>query len=295
MDIGHKIIYAAQIDRTLKRLGGNLTLPALRSLVLALLHEAPGKTEAWQRSQKLLDSFPQNWEQGRGGPADSLDLLRKIRNASSSEAQQIVLDGLHKGLGAQTIWDGLRLFASELFNRHIKTETMDDSAILLPVHAVTMTNAFAYAYRQTKVERTKKLMLLQAAGWLPLMRSDLQKLESRLPLDGPGLDLLGQNTSGRVSSLEQCFEAYSADAARLVLDQKPDLAPTFRQKIYQALLRKGVEHHQHKYVAAICEESVLAHPKLSAMLLAPSVTYLNENEADTALFKQSDQMLAKLL
>jgi len=41
-----------------------------------------------------------------------------------------------------------------------------------------------------------------------------------------------------------------------------------------SLLRTAIEHHQHKYAAAVIEEATLTPPELRAMILAPAVDYL---------------------
>ncbi len=292
-NIGHKIIYAAQVERTLRRMGWRYAEPALRSLVLGLLYNAPGQTSAFARSRELAASFPEGWRRGKEDPQKSLSLLGQIRPANAEEAQRLVIAALKEGLGPQTIWDGLRLFASELFQRHPETATMRDRAILLPVHALTVTNACGYASRMTRNENTRRILLLQAAAFLASMREDLKRIV-QLSMEGPGIDQLGVELAGANPTLEQCFADYSAGAARVALDRNPSLAPAFRARMRTALFHKGVEHHQHKYAAAAWEESLLVDPRWQSRILAPAATYLNPHEADTELFTRSRQVWRSL-
>ncbi len=292
-NIGHKIIYAAQVERTLRRLGWAYAEPALRSLVLGLLFKAPGITGTFTSSLSLAPSFPENWMAGKSDPASSQSLLAPLRTAGSEEAQKLVIAALTEGLGPQTVWDGLRLFAAELFLRHPRVEKMANRAILLPVHAVTVTNAFGYAFRLTTEESTRRILLLQAAAFLALLRDDLSNW-IKLSMEGPGIDQLGAEFKGETVGLEQSYAEYSAASAKELLDRNPALAHDFRRDMRTALLHKGVEHHQHKFAAAIWEESLLVDPRWQSRILAPSVTYLNPNEPDTEFQKRALQVLRKV-
>jgi hypothetical protein len=164
--IGHKMIYAAQVERVVKRIGMAHAEPALRSLVMASL--VSRNTTAFEVSGAL--QFPL---QGRENPQESLNLHGDLRGLSPRQSQDRVVAAFREGLGPRTVWDALRLFASELFLRRRGRSASAGSSALLPVHAVTVVNALGHAYRSTQSERTKRLTILQAAAWLASLRDDL--------------------------------------------------------------------------------------------------------------------------
>lgn len=101
--IGHKIIYAMQVERVLGRIGWRYAEPALRSLVMASL--VGRDTAAFDGSRERARRFPAGWERGREDPAQSAALLRALRAANPPEAQELVAHAVRDGLGPQTVWD----------------------------------------------------------------------------------------------------------------------------------------------------------------------------------------------
>lgn len=67
-------------------------------------------------------------------------------------------------------------------------------------------------------------MILQAAGWLPLLRRDLARFFGTW--QGPGVDVLGDraNLEGELPSFSEIFEHPSPDAGHLRLDGEPGAA-----------------------------------------------------------------------
>ncbi|HKE02308.1 MAG TPA: hypothetical protein VKE69_14920, partial [Planctomycetota bacterium] len=262
VNIGHKIIFAAQVERALRRLGWRYAEPVMRSLANGLLY-APGdrETAAFDRSIALASEFPEGWLSKVEDPPRSAEIPKAIRRADPPAAQRAVLASLRDGVGPATAWDGLRLFASELFARRTRSRPADDRRALLPVHAVTVTEAFGYAARTTKVERTQRLLLLQAAAWLAQLRVDLDRivgLEDEAPKPAPAV----------------------ADA------------DTLRRAWPGLLARKGVEHHQHKYLAAVIAESRVVHPRWESQILSAALPYApTADDADTETFARAEHAL----
>jgi len=282
--IGHKMIYAAQVERVVRRIGMPHAEPALRSLVMASL--VSRDTAAFERSRDLARAFPGTWKQGREDSQQSLVLLREFRRLGSRAAQELVLRAFRDGLGPQTVWDGLRLFATELFMKRAGRSAATGRLALLPVHAVTVTNALAHAYRATRAEQTKRLMVLQAAGWLPALRDDFIDLV-RLSMHGPGVEALGSKADGS-SNTGPLVDGASADEICAHLETVPNAAPRYLARLRDGLFRKGQEPHQHKYAAAVAEESAAVHPRWAARILAPAAEYLaNPTEAETDIYRKS--------
>jgi hypothetical protein len=276
--LGHKIIFAAQVDRILGRLPWRHAEPALRSLVQGLLDKNNGRrlTSAFDRSVAIASSLPAGWREGREDPARSAGIASGILAADSAAAQRLVVDAFASGLGPATVWDGLRLAASELFGRRRKGPP-DSGGALLPVHAVTETEAFGYAFQSTRSDATRRLLVLQAAGWLPDMRA---ALESNGAQTAGAAGLLSprpsEGATGEAPSIDLREAMDSGDPARLRAGLGSDgaRAESCRDLTRRGLARGGVEHHQHKYAAAFLAESLRVSPRWAPAILAPSAGYL---------------------
>jgi hypothetical protein len=291
VDAGHKIIFCAQLARVLRRLDWRYAEPAVRSLVSGLLNvsrDGRPATAAYDRSRELAAKFPDSWLKGHEDAAKSEDLLRQFRACDSAQAQDLVLAAFKEGLGAATVWDGLRLYASELFHRRPRATLRRH----FPVHGVTEVNAFHHAWRAAKNETTKRLLILQAAGWLPLLRDDFVRAFG--PLEGDGLDMLGASSPGKSATLEQVFAQCAPDEAHAWLERGPKNAAAYLTRLRGCLADKAGEDHQFKYLAALHEESALAQPRWATRLLAPAITYLpSPADPDTEVRERSLHALRK--
>lgn len=243
VDIGHKIIYTVQLERVLNRLDWAHAQPVLRSLVLALLHFGRRKElDAWEGTQEVAARLAKRVAKESKDSADESEaLLRALRGLNRTDSRAVVAEAVASGLGLRSIWDGLRLSAAEVFYHRRAAEGRGG---LLPVHAVTVVNAFGHAFRSTESDSNKLRLLLQSAAWLSDLREFLIGRDLLKP-GAPGLDLLPAEVT--------------APRRRLLRTQ---------------LLRQAEEHHQPKLAAAALEESRLAHPRWQRALLAPVVPYL---------------------
>ena len=289
--IGHKLIYAAQIERVLARIGWRYAEPALRSLVMAcLVNEDTG---VWERTRELAPRLPAGWERGREEPAQSARLLAELRETPPARAQEVALAAFAEGLGPRTVWDALRLLGSEVFHRRPGRSSATGRNALLPVHALTVANACGHAWRATAIEETRRLIVLQAAGWLTALREDLVDMVD-LSLEGPGIEQLGEELAAEEApaDLDELFEEGSPAAARALLDREPGLAADYAEGLRDRLCRRAREHHQHKYAAAALEEARLAHPRRPARVLAPAIDYLaRPGDPETELYRRSLEAL----
>jgi hypothetical protein len=289
--IGHKMIHAAQMERVLRRIGPEHAEPALRSLVMTMLVNR--RTTAYERSRELARALPDGWLRGKEDPEQSRALLGELRVRGPREAQDLVVGAFRDGLGPVTVWDALRLMGSELFLRRPGRSAAAGRAALLPVHAVTVTNALGHAWRATKIETTKRVLVLQAAAWLASLRDDLAEVVG-LSMAGPGIEALGVPVQEDLPSLAALFERASPAEARAYLDRGPAKAAAYVADLRRSLFRRGQEHHQHKYAAAVREESRLAHARWASRLLAPAVDYLaHPKDAETEVYRRSLHALRK--
>lgn len=292
VNIGHKMIYAVQTRRVLERLGWGSAEPALRSLVHALLHQPSGREEdVFQHSREIAASLPGRLPEGMEDPAHGRGILAELRALDSLSAQKRVTRALGEGVGAGTVWDALRAWASELFLRRLKSQPANDRAALLPVHSVTVINALGYAWRTTRSEATRRLLLLQAAGWLPRLRDDLIAIVGLGP-PSRVIDDLGRGVDERDVPVD-LLQNPTPDAMRVRL-RDPRRLSAYEPALIAHLARKAVEDHQHKYAAAIFEESRLVHASWAPSLLACAVPYLpGKAEAETEVCRRSLRAMAK--
>jgi len=293
VNIGHKIIYAVQIERVLRRIDWKLAEAPLRSLVNAMLFtRADGpRTSSFDHGLNLAAKFPDNWLDGKRDSLESRVILKQLRDAESEQAQQLVVTALEQGLAPESIWDGMRLYASEIFVKRPPSAPRSRSTIL-PVHPVTVTNAFGYVWRNTTNESTRRLAILQAAGWLPLLKRDLTRI-IRLSTEGPGIDQLGAEEEP-AKAIDTVFDARSPAQTRAFLDKSPDQIAAYFGRLRGGMFRRAVEHHQYKYAAAVWEESRLVDPRWRARLLAPAIDYLpTAAEPETQVYEQTMHALRK--
>jgi len=273
VNIGHKMIYAAQIERTLGRIDWKYAEPAMRSLVMALLFQPSGRmTDAYSRSEELTGEIPDGWLDGSENGDKSLDLLGDLRSVDRNKAQDLVVSAFRSGLRPGTVWDALRLRSAEVFSQRASSEPKHREA-LLPVHAVTVTGAFGHASRTSQSDHTKRLMVLQAAAWLDDLHTWLVDndciADTTLPLDKLGTD--AAEAPGTIAAL---LEQPSAARANALLQSQPKIAPRLVARLQRNLIHTAVEHHQHKYAAAFAEEANLADPRWTSLMLAPALPYL---------------------
>jgi len=186
--------------------------------------------------------------------------MRELRVMAPRASQERIVAAFRDGLGPRTVWDALRLLGSELFLRRPGRSASQGRSALLPVHAVTVTNAFAHAFRRAQSEQTRRLAILQAAAWLSAMRDDLRNIVGLIDTTTPTM--------------------VPADAAR------------YLARLRASLFRKGQEHHQFKYAAAIAEESAAIDPRWAQRILAPAAEYLaHPSDEVTDTYRRSMEAL----
>jgi hypothetical protein len=289
--IGHKAIYAMQVERVLARIGWRYGEPALRSLVMASL--VGRNTSAFEHARELAGRFPEGWESGREDAAESAGLLRVLRTATATGAQDAATEALRGGLGARTVWDALRLLGSEVFLKRSGRRADTGRRALLPVHALTVVNALGHAARSTSLEPTRRLLVLQAAGWLAALRDDLAGLAAH-SMGGPGIEVLGDDAAPALSFRVALDEPVPARVRRY-LDAVPADRDRYRTLLRRSLMFTGQEHHQHKYAAAMEEESRLVHPRWTTRILAPAVDYIaHPFDRETEVYGRARKALAAL-
>src|SRR5262249_33203341 len=167
--IGHKAIFPANAWRALQAIGWRHAEPIMRSLAYALLaHEGDNPAK---RSDAADVPFRDNltragrirvdWQSGTISSSATTDLLANQRKATPAEACEYVVEVLNKKIDPASVWDAMLLTGGELLMRQPG---------IVGLHCVTTVNALHYAYQATGNDETRRLMLLQAAAFLPMFR-----------------------------------------------------------------------------------------------------------------------------
>jgi hypothetical protein len=275
-DIGHKAIYVANSWRTLQTIGWRHAEPVMRSLAYALLeHEGtnPAKRDADQdrpgrENLKRIAKIRPDWQQGQSSPEASVDLLATLRSASASEACERVVEMLNKGVDPASVWDGLFLMAGELLMRQPG---------IVGIHCVTSANALHFGYQASGNDDTRRLLLLQAAAFLPMFRKFMAargKLREELRVDT--LEKAELNSSGG-EAISEVFRTVTKDrvlAARktLALLERHDIEPQALMTVARQLVfAKGNDSHDYKFSSAALEDYYNATPAWRNRYLAMSM------------------------
>ncbi|MEO2090005.1 MAG: hypothetical protein ABGY75_10980 [Gemmataceae bacterium] len=293
-DIGHKIIYVANAFRTLQVIGWHHAEPVLRSLAFAVLKRdgdarPDGSAVADRvgvRNAELAAKLPAEWNAGKPDPAATDDLLAALRTGSDSDVSDKVVSLLGK-VSPRSVWDAVFAGAGELLMRQPG---------IVGLHTLTTANALHHAYTAAGDEPTRKLMLLQAAAFLPLFRGAMGdrgkvadvRIDQLRPADEPK-----QFTAEDVFATLSKNKAKAAAMALSYLAAKPggsrDLIDAGRALVFL----KGTDSHDYKFSSAVMED----HAHLSAgwkdRFLAASLFWLKgSGEPDAKVVNRTRAALA---
>lgn len=267
-NIGHKPIFAAQSWRTLQAIGWQHAEPVLRSLAFGLLdlhgdsrHVPVGPYEAnLENAKKIRDG----WQVGKLDAGATRTLLETIRHASPESTSAEVVQLLNRGVSPDSLWDAVILAGSEF---------MMKSPGIIAIHAVTSANALHFIHGASGDETTRRLALLQAAGWQPLYR-DRGKPPSEPTIDKlepAELETKGDEAVGEIFAMVNDNRAQAARKTLNYLTHGGSIDLLF-DGARRAIFHKGQDSHDYKYGAAAWEECVLASdPKWRAPLAAATM------------------------
>jgi hypothetical protein len=271
--IGHKAIYVANGWRTLETIGWQHAEPVLRSLAYALLaREGSDPTKEddpadrpWRRNRGLAPGIRADWQTGKVDSGATAEILAVAREGSEEETADRVVDLLERGIAPQSIWDGLMCAAAEILMRRPG---------IVPLHAVTTTNAIRYVYERSRSDATRRLLLLQNASFLPFYRRSGGS-EARID----ELEPLASDASVEKAVEEICtvIGRDNPTAARKVLGY---LSRNFEPRALmdaanRLVFLKGNDSHDYKFSAAVLEDYHRVSPAWRGRFLAASVFWLN--------------------
>ncbi len=288
-DIGHKCIYVANSFRCLETIGWQHAEPVLRSLAYALLARDgdagnPAQSDfsadrPFRRNLEALETIRSGWRDGKISAEATADLLSAFRTASSADTGALATKMLNDGIAPQSLFDSYYNGAGELLMR---------APGILAVHAVTFTNAANYTFRRVADDKTRRLLLLQNAAFLPLYRGD--RPDAGVKIDT--LEPLAPDAQGE-AAVAEIFADISKDkltAARKTLAYAREIhsPEAFAVAARRHIFLKGTNAHDYKFSSAVLEDYERLSPPWRDRLLAASVFYLRgSGAADNRLVQRT--------
>ena len=294
--IGHKVIFLANAYRTLESIGWQYSEPVLRSLSYAMLNHQgdpnpAGADLAADRDGKVnrerVDQVSDQWLAGKHDSGATTELLQALRSISADEASQLVVEQLNRGVSVGSIFDALFAFSAEL--------TMRQPAIV-PLHAMTTTNAIHYTFRTCSDDRTRRYLLLQNAAFLPQFREAAQ---GRGRLADLKIDELQPAENWQAEKpAEAIFQELGRDPAAAAAQMLAylDQGQPVNDAIHQArrlIFLKGTDSHDYKYSSAVLEDYHQLTPAWRDRFLAASLYKMrHEGERTTPLIERIQSALS---
>jgi hypothetical protein len=294
--IGHKAIFVANGFRTLQCIGWRYAEPVLRSLAYALLnHEgqpnpAQSDLEAdrpWKHNQELADQVRPTWQQGRIDAGATEELLSSLRAQSPNDVSQLIVSQLNAGVSPQSLFDAMFLASGEMLMRQPG---------IVALHASTTTNAIRYAFDTSADDRTRRLLMLQNAAFLPMFRDAMHARGD------VGDDRVDQLQSASVEDSEQPLNEIFLDVSRdrhaaarklYGLLESGGSAEDAMQKARQLVFLKGNDSHDYKFSSAVLEDYYHVSPEWRNRFLAASVFKLRGSaDQDNGLVQRIRSALA---
>ena len=255
--IGHKAIYLANSWRTLQVIGWQFAEPVLRSLTFALLNHSgepnPSTNDLsadrpWRQNAELLASIPDGWLSGSVDDAVPNALFDSFRTGSTSSAAQVAVDALSRGVGPQSIWDGVFVGAGELLMRQPG---------IIGLHGLTTANAMHYLWSNAAGDGLRRQLLLQACSFNVMFRDSAKgrgklsnaTVESLQPanIDSPAEalpEIIADISGNRMQAANKVY-GYVAGGG-----SGHDFVTAARQMLFV----KGRDAHDYKFASAVLED-----------------------------------------
>ena len=290
--IGHKPIFAMQCWRTLQAIGWQHAEPVMRSLAYGLLDlngdRKAGPIGPYEANLVRAREIRPGWQAGKPDAGATRSLLATMRTASADEASAEAAAMLGRGVSPDSIWDAVVLGSGELMVR---------KPGIVPIHAVTASNALHFIYNASGDETTRKLALLQAVGWQPLYRAGARTN------DGFAIDEAEGEAPGTAGeeAVAEIFDVLGKDRRKgvnlalghLARGGAPDALFSEARRL---IFRKGTDSHDYKFGAATWEEFHLAgDPKWQAPLAAAALANApGTSTPDSPLMKRAREAVAEM-
>ncbi len=203
--------------------------------------------------------------------------MQTLRGGSNDDACDLVVKILNRGAGPQAIWDALLSTAGECLMRQPG---------IVGLHAVTTTNALHYAYQTTGDDRTRRLLMLQNAAFLPMF---LGGMRGRGKVADTTLDALqpDDSLSTNQDSLGSIFhtlgdnrqQAAQQALAYLRAGGSPaELIDAARLLVFT----KGDDAHDYKFSSAVLEDYYnVSKPSIATRTSPQTCSLFNDAQRKT--------------
>ncbi len=292
-NIGHKAIFSMQCWRTLQAIGWPNAEPVLRSLAFGILDLQGDSNRApvgpYETNLENARKIREGWQIGRTDSGATQALLETLRKGSSEDASAEVVQKLNAGIAPESLWDAVILGAGELLMKNPG---------IVALHAMTSSNALHYIFGASGDDTTRKLALLQAAGWVPLFRQRAN-VENPIAIDNLEPITPAGSPEEAVGEIFATIDQDRAKAAAKVIGYlrqggTPDAIFAAARRM---IFHKGRDSHQYKYGAAVWEETQLASdPKWQAPLAAAAMFYFpSPGTPDSPLMTRARDSVGRIL
>ena len=274
--IGHKAIFLANAWRTLNTIGWQHAEPILRSLAYAMLNHSGEPNPAtsdlepdrpWRHNDMLVKKLDAAWRDGQTNDDATLESIKMFREADSSAASERFAALLNKGVAPQSLWDAMFLSAGELLARQPG---------IVPLHALTTSNAVHYLYQTTRDEKLQQKLLLQNAAFLTLFREAARRrgrlVDVQIDLFA-SFDLQDDDSDARRDLILRNISSKPNQAAQDVMTylnnggDAEELLDAARLMVFF----KGNNSHDYKFSSAVLEDYYHVSPAWRDRYLAASV------------------------
>jgi hypothetical protein len=294
--IGHKAIYLANSYRTLETIGWHHAEHVLRSLSYALLNHVGEPNPATsdltpdrdgRSNWKLASQLRDDWMAGSPDEGATIELLESLRRDSSTDVSQLVFEQLQRGVATGSIFNAMFVFASEL--------TMRQPGIV-PLHAVTTTNAMNYIFRKVRDPKTRAFVLLQNAAFLAHFLTESGRrgaLADRAVEQFVAGEFPGTATEVPQDVFAELGRDPSAAAqhAYRYLSQGNPIYPLIQQA-RSLIFLKGDDSHDYKYSSAVLEDYFQIGPAWRDRYFAAAMFKMRHaGERTTGLIQRIQQAL----
>lgn len=275
--IGHKAITVANCHRLLGVVGAEHAEPMLRSLILALLNHKGEPNPAdidlapdrpWRQNLVMAEQAPTPVPaKGEGGGGAVAGLLEVLREGTADDASRAVLASSAQGADDADLWTAIFSAAGDLMVKQSK---------IVSVHANTTAQALHYAYRHASDLGTRRMILLQAASFMPLFCDLLGGNRRSLGIETLEASDLNVDSS---SALEDIFETINVDRVDAARKTFGYLSAggnelSFMQLARHYVVDRNLGYHDYKLAESAFENAAALESPWRERYLASSVLYL---------------------
>lgn len=285
--IGHKAIYVAGAFRTLSVIGWEHAEPVMRSLAYAILNHTGEKNpsendyevdRAGRSNWEIVDSIPKQWMAGTPDESASQRVLELLRKASPTEASKAIVEMLQAKIHPRSIFDGILLASSELVSRQ---------PAIVPLHAVTTTNAMHYLFHQVHDDRLRRWLLLQNASFLAHFREAANLRDKMVSNRIDSLRLPDGNRPDLNAIFDQVAKDRNAAATQVFhFMQSGGELNHLMHKARELVFLKGTDSHDYKFSSAALEDAWAMSPRWRPYYLAGCSYLLHGTSEKTTSLSQ---------